>query len=133
MLGLIKFKKKFPLKGEVGEEVREAVARADTLVRAWALRTEYGVRVRETDCSGQARSLACSEACRAMLADYISRQIAVLQEEGGGGMKESYFRLMRLCDLTLVSQEEGVARLVLELATAGLYQHAIQVLYCFKS
>ena len=115
------------LKGEVGEEVMEAVARADTLVRAWALLTEYGVRVRETDCSGQARSLACSEACRAMLADYISRQIAVLQGEGGGGMKDSYFRLMRLCDLTLVSQEEGVGRLVLELATAGLYQHAIQV------
>ena len=46
LLGLIKFKKKFPLKGEVGEEVREAVARADTLVRAWALRTEYGLRVR---------------------------------------------------------------------------------------
>ena len=109
---------------------RLGLDKTDLLRRAWMLKAEYGLKVRETDCQGVAASLASRDTGRQLVAAYIAQQLEeVLAGEGevGAKVRSSYTRLLHLCDLGGVVQEEGVARLVLELARVGLHQPALQV------
>jgi hypothetical protein len=45
------------------------------LVRAYALKVEFGLATRETDMMGRAPSIRDATACRALLSNYLAQQI----------------------------------------------------------
>ena len=63
------------------------------------------------------------------LSSFICQQIEEARksepDEIEGRVQRAYSRLLRLCDLLGVAQEEGVARLVLHLTKEGLTKGAL--------
>lgn len=98
------------------ENCQELLEKVDILTRAWNLKSEFGLKVKETDCQGNSPSLSSKEAASASLSGFICQQIEEARkseiEETEGRIQRAYSRLLRLCDLLGVLQEEGVARLV---------------------
>ena len=98
------------------EDCQELLEKVDILTRAWDLKSEFGLKVKETDCEGKAPSLASKEAASTSLSRFISQQIEEARkgeiDETDGRVQRAYSRLLRLCDLLGVAQEEGVARFV---------------------
>ena len=87
--------------------------------------------MKETDCLGIAPNLASKEAATTSLSSFTFQQIEEARksepDEIEGRVQRAYSRLLRLCDLLGVAQEEGVARLVLHLTKEGLTKGAMQV------
>ena len=106
------------------ESCQELLEKVDILTRAWDLKSEFGLKVKETDCQGEAPSLASKEAASASLSRFICQQIEEARKGGTdeteGRVQRAYSRLLRLCDLLGVAQEEGVARLVFKKLSAEL-------------
>ena len=113
------------------DNCQELLEKVNKLTRAWDLKSEFGLKVKETDCQGEAPSLASKEAASCSLSRFICQQIEEARkgetDETEGRVQRAYSRLLRLCDLLDVAQEEGVARLVLHLAKEGLTHEAMQV------
>eukprot|EP00090_Calanus_glacialis_P046972 TRINITY_DN9495_c0_g1_i1.p1 TRINITY_DN9495_c0_g1~~TRINITY_DN9495_c0_g1_i1.p1 ORF type:complete len:2089 (+),score=822.89 TRINITY_DN9495_c0_g1_i1:455-6268(+) len=109
------------------EQVVEIVGKAETIQRAFCLKTEFGLKTRETDMAGVAQSISSVVANRALLCGYIEKEITGLGTDTEEQLRAMYNRLKRLCDLTKLEHEEAVGRLVLQLAKADLYQPALQV------
>ena len=88
----------------------------DILTRAWDLEAEYGFQVKETDCLEITPNLASKEAATTSLSSFTFQQIEEARksepDEIEGRVQRAYSRLLRLCDLLGVAQEEGVARFV---------------------
>ena len=87
--------------------------------------------MKETDCLGIAPNLASKEAATTSLSSFTFQQIEEARksepDEIEGRVQRAYSRLLRLCDLLSVVQEEAVARLVLHLIKEGLTKGAMQV------
>jgi len=109
------------------QQVLDIVEKAERLLRAFCLKSEFGLSVRETDMTGRAESIMSVGANRALLCQYIEKEIRDLGEDTEDQLRKVYNRLKRLCDLTLLEHEEAVGRLVLQLAKSDLYQPALTV------
>jgi hypothetical protein len=75
---------------------------------------------------GTAASIRNPEASRGLLSTYLAQQIGLLTEKDGADLDESLLEalhssVLRICDLTGLGQEEGLGRLMVELA--GRYTH----------
>jgi hypothetical protein len=87
---------------------------------------------------GTAASIRNPEACRDLLSTYLAQQIGLLTEKDGAeDLDESLLEalhssVLRICDLTGLGQEEGLGRLMVELAgryhtQAGRYTPALRL------
>ncbi len=86
---------------------------------------------------GTAASIRNPEACRGLLSTYLAQQIGLLTEKDGADLDESLLEalhssVLRICDLTGLGQEEGLGRLMVELAgryhtQAGRYTPALRL------
>ena len=109
------------------QDVLDIVEKAETIQRAFSLKTEFGLKTRETDMTGQAQSIMSVTANKTLLYEYIEKEIIGLGNNEEDQLRKMYNKLKRLCDLTLLEHEEAVGRLVLQLTKADLYQPALQV------
>jgi hypothetical protein len=86
---------------------------------------------------GTTASIRHPEACRGLLSTYLAQQIGLLTEKDGADLDESLLEalhssVLRICDLTGLGQEEGLGRLMVELAgryhtQAGRYSPALRL------
>ena len=87
---------------------------------------------------GTAASIRNPEACRDLLSTYLAQQIGLLTEKDGAEdldeslLKALHSSVLRICDLTGLGQEEGLGRLMVELAgryhtQAGRYSPALRL------
>ena len=110
--------------------VEDVRGKAEAILRAAALKTEFGLKTEESSLAEGVFSISSGVHCRQLLQQFIDQQIEQFSpetEEVGDRVRDVYNKLKRLTDLLCLQQEEAVAGLVLRLEKLGQRSEALRV------
>ena len=111
------------------QDCSDIIEKAETLLRANCLKTEFGLITEETSLQGGGDSIMDPTACKKLLYKFLEKEVLAFDEEQedttDNKVKSNYNRLKRICDLLRLEIDEAMAGLVLRLEDLGMMKSAL--------
>ena len=117
-------------------DVPDIIQKAETLVRANSLKTDFGLLTQETSLEDTNGSITNPDVCRKLLWSFLENETSKF-EDGSEGSDDKvrlvYNKIKKLCDILKLEQDEAMAGLVLKLERLGHMEAALNVADIIKT
>ena len=115
-------------------EIPDIIEKAETLVRANSLKTDFGLMTHETCMEDTNGSITNHDVCRKLLWTFLETETSGFEAEGSDDkVRLVYNKIKRLCDILRLEQDEAMAGLVLKLERLGHMEAALKVADIIKT
>ena len=114
-------------------EIPDIIEKAETIVRAYSLKTDFGLLTQETSLEDTMGSITNPDVCRKLLWSFLETETSEFEAGSDDRVRHVYNKIKRLCDILRLEQDEAMAGLVLKLERLGHMEAALNVADIIKT